>query len=94
MKGTRDRACLGSSGTPSDADLKEKAKYLLDCLRKEGSKPDGEEWIFARYNKEDVLSAKGPFRRNDLLIPLERESVDLWRGVDWEFIKRIVAHPV
>ena len=82
------------AGSPSKADLVEKTKFLSDCISKEGSKADSEDWIFARYNKEDALSAKGPFRRNDLLIPLDKKSVDLWRGVDWDFINRIKAHPV
>lgn len=29
-----------------------------------------------------------------MLIPLKEDSVDLWRGVDWDFVKRIVDHKV
>ena len=82
------------TGSPSEGDLQGKVEYLLDCIRKEGSEARDGSWVFARYNKEQLLSAKGPFRRNDLLVPLKEDSVDLWRGVDWDFIRRKVAHPV
>ena len=82
------------AGSPSSADLQQKSTSLVNSALAEGSRPESEDWICARYNKKGLFSAKGPFRRNDLLIPLEEASVDLWRGVDWDFIRRIVAHPV
>ncbi|KAK9804190.1 hypothetical protein WJX72_000175 [[Myrmecia] bisecta] len=80
------------SGTPSEEDLQHKVRFLRGRLDKEGSQAADDSWIFARYNKE--IWPKGPFRRNDLLIPLVEDSVDLWHGVDWEFVTRIIAHPV
>jgi hypothetical protein len=87
-------ACITFSGQPSEADLEERLQFLRGRLAGDGCRAEGDDWLFARYNKEETLSPKGPFRRNDLLIPLEAESVDLWRGVDWEFIDRIVKEPV
>ena len=48
--------------------------------------------MFARYNERNW--PKGPFRRNDVLIPLDEATIDIWRGVDWDFVKRVVAQRV
>jgi hypothetical protein len=82
------------AGQPSETDLQKHLNNLREQIAADGCKAEGDDWLFARYNKEGTLSPKGPFRRNDLLIPLQAESVDLWGGVDWAFVDRIVKHPV
>ncbi len=86
--------CHWAAGRPSEADLDERLQDLRGRLASDGCRAGGDDWLFARYNKEKTLSPKGPFRRNDLLVPLEAKSVDLWRGVDWNFVDRIVKKRV
>jgi hypothetical protein len=85
-------ACVTLTGSPTREDLEEKARFLRKELEADGCRASGDGWLFARYNKDSW--PRGPFRRNDLLIPLEAKSVDLWRGVDWGFVERIVTHKV
>lgn len=85
-------ASVTFSGSPSREDLEEKASLLRQQLEADGCRPSSDGWLFARYNKDSW--PRGPFRRNDLLIPLEEDSVDLWRGVDWDFINSTVARKV
>ena len=61
--------------------------------RAEGTKPvEGAPWVFARYN--DKSWPWGPFRRNEVLVEVDPATFELWRGVDWGFVERIVARPV
>ncbi len=70
---------MSSSGHPSQEDLQEKERFLRAEIKGDNSRADGDGWLFARYNKE--VFPYGPFRRNDLLIPLEVRAV-LWEP-DW-----------
>lgn len=72
--------------------MQQELSKLRARVAEEGSEPACNSWAFLRYNKEGW--PRGPFRRNDILVPLKEESVDLWRGVDWEYIDRIVKKPV
>ncbi len=78
------------AGLPSEEDLQQRLAGLRNQIRGDGSREDESAggWLFARYNKEGW--PKGPWRRNDVLVPLQAESVDLWRGVDWQFVERTV----
>jgi hypothetical protein len=58
-----------TAGSPTREDLEEKACFLRKELEADDCRPSGEGWLFARYNKDSW--PRGPFRRNDLLIPLE-----------------------
>lgn len=58
-----------AAGSPSREDLEEKARFLQRELEADGCRASGDGWLFARYNKDSW--PRGPFRRNDLLIPLE-----------------------
>lgn len=77
-------------GKPSEENLQQHVATLRGHMQGDGSQEDGDAggWQLARYNKEEW--PKGPFRRNDVLIPLQSDSVDLWRGVDWQFVERTV----
>ncbi len=79
-------------GKPSEKQIQREIRFIRACANQEGSKPVDDSWVFARYN--DRSWPRGPFRRNDVLIPLDGATVDLWRGVDWDFVKRVVAQPV
>lgn len=81
-------AAVNFSGKSSDEEKEQKRRFLRARLEQEGSKADGDRWLFARYNKDRW--PLGPWRRNDVLIPLQPDSIDLWRGVDWDFVQRIV----
>lgn len=74
---------------PSETHIEKEANFIRARATKEGSKPVGESWIFARY--AEPKWPRGPFRRNDILVPLEESSIELWRGVPWAFIERVVA---
>lgn len=83
-------AAVSFSGKPSEENLQQHVATLRGHMQGDGSQEDGDAggWQLARYNKEEW--PKGPFRRNDVLIPLQSDSVDLWRGVDWQFVERTV----
>jgi hypothetical protein len=85
-----DLSCLPGicGGAPSDSQMQREIRFV----KQEGSRPLDDSWIFARYN--EAKWPKGPFRRNDVLVPLDEASIDLWRGVDWDHIKRVVAQRV
>jgi hypothetical protein len=85
-------AATNFSGKPSDEDLQQKVSFVRQRLEQEGSEAADDSWVFARYNKDSW--PRGPFRRNDVLVPLREDSIDLWRGVDWDFVKRIADHSV
>lgn len=82
------------TGTPSAEDIQQQVAALREQMRGDGSLEDENAggWQFARYNQEGW--PKGPFRRNDVLIPLQTGSVDLWRGVDWQFVERTIKQTV
>ena len=69
------------SGHPSQEDLQEKERYLRAEIERDNSRADGDGWLFARYNKE--VFPYGPFRRNDLLIPLEVRCVGAYELGMW-----------
>ena len=79
-------------GSPSETQVQREVRFIRACANQEGSRPLDDSWIFARYNEANW--PKGPFRRNDILVPLDEASVDLWRGVDWEYVQQIVAQRV
>lgn len=85
-----DFASAVPAGNPSEGDVQQHLATLRGRMEGDGSQEDGDAggWQFARYNKEEW--PKGPFRRNDVLIPLQSDSVDLWRGVDWQFVEHTV----
>lgn len=53
---------------------------------------EGAPWLYARYNDRDW--PWGPFRRNEALVEVDPTTFELWRGVDWAFVERIVKRPV
>lgn len=61
------------SGHPSQEDLREKERFLRAEIEGDSSRAHGGGWLFARYNNQGF--PYGPFRRNDLLIPLEVRAV-------------------
>lgn len=79
-------------GEPSEMQIQREIRFIRACANQEGSRPADDSWAFARYNNRSW--PRGPFRRNDVLIPLDEASIDLWRGVDWDFVKRVAAQPV
>ena len=79
-------------GEPSEAQIEREIRFIRACANQEGSRPLDDSWVFARYN--DRSWPKGPFRRNDFLIPLDEATIDLWRGVDWDFVKRVAAQRI
>lgn len=72
---------------PSESGIQKEVEFLRARATEEGSKPSGEPWIFARY--AEPKWPRGPFRRNDILVPLDESSIELWRGVPWDFVERI-----
>ena len=82
------------TGTPSPEKIQQQVAALREQIRGDGSLEDENVggWQFARYNQEGW--PKGPFRRNDVLIPLQTGSVDLWRGVDWQFVERTIKQTI
>ena len=78
--------------SPSETQVQREVRFIKACAKQEGSRPLDDSWIFARYNEANW--PKGPFRRNDILVPLDEASVDLWRGVDWGYVQQIVAQRV
>ena len=80
-------------GSPSQPEIQRQERFVRARAAAEGSQPlGGESWLFARYN--DAGWPLGPFRRNEVLVPIDAASFDLWRGVDWDFVQRIVERPV
>ena len=80
-------------GHPSQGEIQRQQAFVRARARGEGSRPETDEsWAFARYN--DPRWPLGPFRRNEVLVPIDPASFDLWRGVDFDFVKRIVERPV
>ncbi len=73
----------------SDKDVERQAEFIRAQAKREGSNPIGDAWLHARYNEPKW--PRGPFRRNDIMLQLDESSIELWRGVPWEFIDRIVA---
>lgn len=79
-------------GSPSETQVQREVRFIRACANQEGSRPLDDSWIFARYNEANW--PKGPFRRSDILVPLDEASIDLWRGVDWDYVQQIVAQRV
>ncbi|CAL8463772.1 g3306 [Coccomyxa elongata] len=80
-------------GIPSDKDIEKQIEFIRARAKEEGSQPqDKEPWLFARYNEPKW--PRGPFRRNDFLVPIEESSIELWRSVSFDFIERIVDQDV
>ncbi len=80
-------------GIPTDKDIEKQIEFIRARAKQEGSQPQANEpWIFARYNEPKW--PRGPFRRNDFLVPIEESSIELWRGVPFDFIERIVDQEV
>ena len=80
-------------GSPSQQEIDAQVGLVRGRAREEGTKPlDSSSWVFARYNQRSW--PLGPFRRNEVLVPVDAATFDLWRGVDFAFVKRIVERPV
>jgi hypothetical protein len=80
-------------GSPSEAEISRQVDFVRGRAQQEGTLPqDSSSWAFARYN--DRRWPLGPFRRNEVLVPVDAATFDLWRGVDWDFVRRIVERPV
>ena len=80
-------------GSPSEAEISRQVAFIRGRTQQEGTQPqDSSSWVFARYN--DRRWPLGPFRRNEVLVPVDSDTFDLWRGVDWDFVRRIVERPV
>ena len=79
-------------GSPSAAQVQEERQELSRLANEEGTKIADGEWLFARYN--DKQWPLGPFRRNEVLLPINEATFDLWRGVKWDFVDRTVARKV
>ena len=71
-------------------EARRQADFVEALAEKEGSRVCGKSsCLFLRYN--DPKWPRGAFRRNDVLVPLEESSIELWRGVDFDFVNRIVS---
>ena len=80
-------------GHPSQEEIQRQQVFVRSRAREEGSRPEADDsWAFARYN--DARWPLGPFRRNEVLVPIDPATFDLWRGVDFDFVQCIVERPV
>jgi len=81
------------TGHPSEEDIIGRMESVGGSTRAEGTKPvEGAPWLYARYN--DRQWPWGPFRRNEALVQVDPGTFELWRGVDWDLVRRIVERPV
>lgn len=71
------------AGQPTDDNVLWRVDRLRADLRKDGLEPadgDGSYWVLAEYNWPWTL---GPWKRNEILIPVKPESFDLFRDYDF-----------
>ncbi|GLC36581.1 hypothetical protein PLESTF_001275600 [Pleodorina starrii] len=61
-------------GYAREEDARRQAEALRSSLERDGLQPAGGVWTLARYNDP---STPGPFRRNEVLLPLE--GFDMWQ---------------
>lgn len=63
------------SGNAKQPRVNEKEQQLRQDLNRDGTKPTSDEWILAQYNVPWALPG---FKRNEILIPVDESTFELW----------------
>ena len=63
------------SGNAKQDRVAERERQLRNSLERDGTKPKSDEWILAQYNVPWQLPG---FKRNELLIPIDESTFELW----------------
>jgi len=63
------------SGNAKQPRVNDREQQLLQWLKRDGTMPVSDEWVLAQYNVPWQLPG---FKRNELLIPIDEETFELW----------------
>ena len=63
------------SGNAKQPRVNEREQQLRQWLKRDGTMPVSDEWVLAQYNVPWQLPG---FKRNELLIPIDEKTFELW----------------
>ena len=63
------------SGNAKQPRVNDKEQQLRQDLERDGTKPSSDEWLLAQYNVPWALPG---FKRNEILIPVDESTFELW----------------